>query len=1758
MPTLEELEALSQGSESPQPGVQAPVPVQQPPTMAELEKLANPALDTSLDKPADVAPALYPWDLGGFSDNKVPTWEERRRNLGEALGSVGRKAVVEPLRGFANVGLSLAEFPFATADAIANSVEDYIPDSIEGGYLQKGGLKALEATRSLINPSGPDDRNWLEKTPEALGSAAAFLVGGVAAAPETLLGRSLTAGGLGATTGATDQYNEAVAMGADPEQALLAYGGGALFGSTEAIPGELFLRKLNQLGGGKILEQIMHKGTGADGNVFLEALKGGAEEMVQEGVQAAGTNWVASDLAGYDPTRSWGENFWDNVLSGGVVGSLLGGGIQLARRGEVAEVRRGLEEEYKRRLNSGDAINALAVPGNGFGSFSPVEDLIALNKMKADLDRHIDRKAEHELRQLERRSADLHESIFNNQVDIDEAGDAFGTSPFEGTHWTVPEYKGEEEEGRWLTNNLDQQVNRFAEGIGAKENPPSVREKLRTERVVAQGSKYDDLLADAKGILAGYERLAAEVNDPKNPINDPNSPIAKEFPVDRKALNIKLGILRARVEAISKKVGYANFLMKTMKEAITNWGEVYNPDMKYVVRDYDSHREEGEDTEGTQGRNIGWFASTDKVDLGDGKPTKVGVMYFNTERLVDEMYKQGMLNNTPDFRAARRAVYEVINHELGHSVMTNHLRQTLNTAESDTATPEEKRKAYKAFVLLQKEYQEWLMEMANSSQKDFFTSSFAQDRGGMFLRRHADALREAGQNPSDARMNEPLPPQFPPKSYLLSFDEFFAEMTARLATAGHLNTPELTQFFEPVVKEYENMGKKMPDFFTTMNATNWKEFLQSKALSFRVQKAIKEAQKAKKLNLWDALQKKIPGLNPENFAGFRQDLDTWNFFTKYGLSLWQLAEVNKHIPQFQTYLQTTEKMNQYIRSFGQKATEILEDLRALGKQEHANLSKVLYDESEAGILYSPKQLSNSLTGEGLKAYQKIRTELNRVLSEMKRVTLLQANRASRGNSEKLKASVEEIEKEFAAMQNSGYFPYVRFGNYTLTIRANEDLTMYGRDFKAGELVTFQAFESKEEREMHAKKLRGILGSKANVGEGKMREADHVIQGMPRTMLLAIRDSLDANGALTKETEEAIEKALAANAPFKSFRNHFKKRQGIHGYSEDMQRTFAHYIKMAASSIAKTEYAGELNDSVASLQNVTNVIIGLGEDATQRQEMVDWLKRHYDYIMNPGNEWAAIRSIGFVAYLGMNIKSAFTQTMQLMVNAPAHLGARYGDVKAYAELTKATNTLRDYHFGHAKYAAAPEGSKENRILRLIAQGKSEGWLDQSYATELAIAATENNLDRSLYLPSGKRFFHAIARYSSLPFHIMEKSNRYITSIAAYNLEFAESQSHEKAVMAAKLANRSINFENERWARAPFLRGKASAALLFQSFVQNQLYFVARNPGSSRFLVSMLLLAGVMGLPGADDLADLLEAAITKLNKELGMKNPKVQLRTEMRDMLNDLGANPDLVLHGLSQDSFGLGQVGELTGIPIPHFDLSASVGMGNLIPFTDIPSRVMGGSDAGETLLQTASEAGGASGNLVEDYYRSLFSKEPNDWKRIERLLPMMSMRNLSKAARYAVQQKEQMANGVVVANFTPYDIRNGLEIFGQALGFPITKVNQGWEREFAKADMVNFYKTYQQGIQRQMNIAYMQEDREAIADAREAYQVYNSQVPYPEMKIKPADAREAVRAYIVTQMKAEAGVAGQAKYRRLLKSVSEEYPDPYSDIASKDVDFRP
>lgn len=154
------------------------------------------------------------------------------------------------------------------------------------------------------------DPTFLNETlPQAAGSTAPFLAGGMAA--KALKGATTAAVALqGATVGGVQGYEEAKRFDKNDKAAEQSAGWNALLGLSEAAPiGRIFAR-YNKASGGVFKRQI------------VEGLKNGAfgsvEEGAQEIFQRVGGNAVAKNI--YDEERTLVDGVLDSGGAGGVVG----------------------------------------------------------------------------------------------------------------------------------------------------------------------------------------------------------------------------------------------------------------------------------------------------------------------------------------------------------------------------------------------------------------------------------------------------------------------------------------------------------------------------------------------------------------------------------------------------------------------------------------------------------------------------------------------------------------------------------------------------------------------------------------------------------------------------------------------------------------------------------------------------------------------------------------------------------------------------------------------------------------------------------------------------------------------------------------------------------------------------------------------------------------------------------------------------------------------------------------------------------------------------------------------------------------------------------------------------------------------------------------------------------------------------------------------------------------------------------------------
>lgn len=279
---------------------------------------------------------------------------------------------------------------------------------------------------------------------------------------------------------------------------------------------------------------------------------------------------------------------------------------------------------------------------------------------------------------------------------------------------------------------------------------------------------------------------------------------------------------------------------------------------------------------------------------------------------------------------------------------------------------------------------------------------------------------------------------------------------------------------------------------------------------------------------------------------------------------------------------------------------------------------------------------------------------------------------------------------------------------------------------------------------------------------------------------------------------------------------------------------------------------------------------------------------------------------------------------------------------------------------------------------------------------------------------------------------------------------------------------------------------------------------------------LLIGGLQGLPFAENLLDVLNVLYRKMFK--------ADIRQDMRHFVKELGWNANLVMHGLSHDVGG--------------FDLSPSVGLGRVIPGTDVLTSEGSWNDR---FSQGATEVAGPLGGAIKNVGKFLTSDDPL----LQRMAKfgLGTMKNVSQAYDWA-ENGARYPSGALIArdeNGKPRDLTTG-EIIGKALGMTPEAVSQAQEEHYAVKDMEQFWMESRKTLLNQMWAARLSKDREAIADTRKAIQEYNANAPDRGLRITGKDLANSFHSHRRAMQHDSRDQAQQKHFRGLDQSIRGNY----------------
>lgn len=932
------------------------------------------------------------------------------------------------------------------------------------------------------------------------------------------------------------------------------------------------------------------------------------------------------------------------------------------------------------------------------------------------------------------------------------------------------------------------------------------------------------------------------------------------------------------------------------------------------------------------------------------------------------------------------------------------------------------------------------------------------------------------------------------------------------------------------------------------------------------------------------------GMSPEVLKAIKNtkhEQDRIGWFTKRFWGLHQLAWRNPKLFQLGNYLQRNELMNQLATKWLRRADETarLWDKRsAESRTQIANvlfaLTKMEYRLPFENATRLPDNWPQFLAGQQIpkggelnRLFEKhelkpedqpiirlVQRDFMEFLDEVERIRQEKIGRTFATDAAGRAAALAGLTIEMGELRSKPYFPMVRFGEFTAAIRNPQD---------HNRVLHHEAFITQHERDAAALEMKKKYPGK-NLIVGRVPESMIEFQTLPGPLIRAIKEGLhEGQQRLSPQQLAWLEEFEMQNAPDKSFKKRWLPTNQIPGYNMDAFRGYAHYFQNGARYLSRLAYADDLQRDIQSLQNTINS--GSIGNYEKRAQIVRYMQDHFHYVMEPGHDSGKFRAFVALWYLGFSPAAAamnLTQTVGITIPT---LWGHFGVMQASSTLSKVADAVRAQN-GIATGTPAFMKAKEEMA--------NQGRIDVGQAPELGAYAEGYNLLKMGAGSKAQHWWRQASYYGMYMFQATEHFNRQLVMKSAWDLAVANPRTprlreigdehflevgdlvrrlgfNETEAIAFLFAKEMIDRTQYTYAKytdPPFMRGKYSKDLtIFLKYTQSTLYAMRFNGAAAQMLMIQALLYGLGGLPGSDELNELIKFGNNLLEK-LGLKlfGKDLDLHREARGYVRALTkgtiydqVGPDLLMHGISRYGFGLGLLPHGYG-NVP-FDASANGSLGRIVPglAEALHGWNNGGAKWNDVFAEAALKASGAGYGLMFSTLQALTSPPGSDsWKNAEAFMPR-ALKAVSKATRYGYTGAETSRSGARIMKFDATDPEDIAAVVGQALGFTPTKLAEKWAAMRESQEVLQSYQAQRLFLYTQMDAAVKAKSPEAIADVTRAITEFNNGVKDkdPTMVIRAPALLSALRSRNQTRYLQEEFGANSKRDLPVSQRVQDLYP---------------
>lgn len=807
--------------------------------------------------------------------------------------------------------------------------------------------------------------------------------------------------------------------------------------------------------------------------------------------------------------------------------------------------------------------------------------------------------------------------------------------------------------------------------------------------------------------------------------------------------------------------------------------------------------------------------------------------------------------------------------------------------------------------------------------------------------------------------------------------------------------------------------------------------------------------------------------------------------TKIGqrfIGLKQLVQRNPHLQGLADYDILVDQWNAERMKWIATGDTVMRSWRSLPRDEQGRLGELLFYMTEmeyrsnaevaAGVVRQPTQAEVvralqrfRITPEGVAVFDAVNTQFAEFLNSLEVTLTTELNKAYTPGTPAHAQAVQDLQNDFAGMRSRPYFPFMRHGRHTLTVR----------DAATKEVLWFSTYERVSERDNDVPQVvRRYPTGTIDVSIGLLPENVSQYQGMPPALLRHISDNMPGIAPAQKEW---IEQLIYDKSPSQAFRRRLANRSGVAGYSREAQRAFAQYFMYGGAHLARLQYKRLLQDKVDQVRHDGRRLAA----EVRRSMIADYMQDHLTYIMESGRDAFRFKSLVTLWYLAFSPAAAAANLTQVpMVTWPL-LTSHFGQAKGNAALMKA---YANHKVRKGKPSPKTVSAGYDKVRQQLIE---EGYISIGLASELAGYSAGRTALTATVGTSGTRMLQDFTWAGMYMFQMAETFNREVTTAATFELvlknptaNIVTSTQARYIVQITSLASKlnisipeataffviknvidQTQFNYSDFARAPFMRSKATQVLMpFVGYLQGALFAFGNNPGRAKMILALLMMGGLMALPGADDL----DKAVKLVARRMFGKDFSLEKFTrEMVGMITkgtrwDTVA-PDVLLHGLGRVGGPQGLLPDSWGVP--RFDWSGNVSLGRTQGLNELLQAAASGRKFSDLANQVSQQAGGPTYgmmySMLQFLYGNPFSATAREW---EAAMPRAAKAAV-RAARWISQGAETTRSGARLPG-TEFDLSqwtDWMELITQAAGFTPTRVRFAWENYALYTELDGWYK---------------------------------------------------------------------------------------------------